>query len=737
MVASMAGSVADVVSTGLLVATSDNRVVWANRALLDLVATGGGVAYDIAAGVVSDGIAGAAHDSAAGVVRDGAGLVSTVGGGYWRGEPDADPVYSARVAVAEAGLPLAGVVPDTEPREAQWQAPDGTTRWLEVRARTLAGGRPPGLGQVVSDGFVLYEIADVTGRRREEETLRLRERWLRHVETIARTGIWEWDLVTNEMEWSDELLAMFGYPTDTQVDYDTFQLLVHPEDRATVESVFDQAIATVTPVEVTHRMYLADRLTECVLEWRGDVLTDDSGTPIRIMGTAHDVTELIRIRRELAHAAAHEPLTEVLNRRATTALLAERLAAGAERTGALLLVDVDNFKIVNDLRGHSAGDTVMRSVAQNLGETLPAVVIGRLGDDEFAVVLQTGDGLDALAVADTLREQVARHTVMVDGFAVRVTVSIGVVSLSAVGDCDTALAHAGLALSEAKDAGRNCARLFTPERHEYLTRRTLVVQRIRDALDAGLLTLEAQPVVDLTSHEVQGYEVLLRLHDGQQPELGPAEFISALAHSDLALSLDRWVVQQTVAALASVAARGARLRLHVNISSRSVEDPDFADFVLSALRAARVDPSQLGIEIAESVAVAAADAVRQLAETLTGAGCRFTLDDFGVALGSFVYLRNLPFTNVKIDGDFLRHVDTSPADAVLVDAVVRIARCLGMYTIAESVDRESLAPALRDLGVDYAQGFHLGPPRPLTELLTGTSDADPQTHEAGLNSFLG
>ncbi|AEH10329.1 diguanylate cyclase/phosphodiesterase with PAS/PAC sensor(s) [Candidatus Protofrankia datiscae] len=734
MVASMAGSVADVVSTGLLVVTSDSRVVWANRALLDLVATGGGAAYDDVAGTVRDHVG---RDSADATEHSGVGPAGTADGGYPWGESDADPVYSARVAVAEAGLPLTGVVPDTGSRQAQWQAPDGTTHWLEVRARTLIGGRPAGFGQTIADSFVLYEITDVTERRHEEETLRLRERWLRHVETIARTGIWEWDLVTNEMEWSDELLAMLGYPTDTRIDYDAFRLLVHPDDRATVEDAFDQAITTVTPVEVTLRMYLADRVTECVLEWRGDVLTGDSGTPIRIMGTAHDVTELVRIRHELAHVSVHEPLTEVLNRRAVTVLLTERLATGVDRTGALLLVDIDNFKIVNDLRGHSVGDTVMRSVAQRLAETLPAAAIGRLGDDEFAVVLHSGDGLEALAVADTLREQVARYAIMVDGFAVRVTVTVGVVPLSAVGDCDTALAHAGLALTEAKEAGRNCAKLFTAERHEYLTRRALMVQRVRDALDAGLLTLQVQPIVDLASHEVQGYEVLLRLHDGQHPEIGPAEFMSVLAHSDLVLSLDRWVVQQTVAALASVAARGERLRLHVNISGRSVEDAGFADFVLSELRAARVDPSQLGIEIAESVAVAAADAVRQLAETLTGAGCRFTLDDFGVGLGSFVYLRNLPFTNVKIDGDFLRHVDTSPADAVLVDAVVRVARCLGMYTIAESIDRESLAPALRDLGVDYAQGFHLGPPRPLTELLAGTSDADPQTHEAGLNSFLG
>ncbi|WP_322779207.1 putative bifunctional diguanylate cyclase/phosphodiesterase [Frankia sp. Cas4] len=749
MVASVVGLVPDVVSAGLLVVTSDSRVVWANRALFALV-TGGAMV----------------HEQSATPDPTGLGVLVQATAGF-------DDMVAARLAVAEAGLPLVGVVPDGEPCEARWQAPDGTTRWLEIRCRALAAGDTGRDRTVGTGGYVLYEIVDNTARHNEEDVAQLRQRWLRHVETIARTGIWEWDLVTNEVEWSDELLAMFGYPTDTYLDYDTYRSLMHPDDVSRIEGVLERAIAEVSPFEFTHRMYLADRVTECVLECHGDVLTDHAGTPIRIMGTAHDVTELIRVRRELIHLTTHDPLTGLRNRQAMTALLSERIAGIADiadiepvermtgiaiasngmapngmaragmapkapaQAGTLLLVDVDDFKDVNDMRGHAVGDAVMGALAQLLAKTLPGAVLGRLGGDEFAVVLESDNGPDGLGVANALCEKVARHTIIVDGVTIRITVSVGVVSLSSATDSDMALARAHLALYEAKDAGRGCARLFTPERYEHVARRISMVQRVRDALDGGLMALDAQPVVDLSSRQVQGYELLLRLRDGRQPDLAPAEFMGALADSDLMLSLDRWVLAQAVAALASATARRERLRLHMNISGQSVADPEFGQFVLSALRAARVDPSQLGLEIPESVAVTSLDAARHLAETLTDAGCRFTLDDFGASVGSFVYLRNLPFTNVKIDGDFLRHVDTSPADTVLVDAVVRVARCLGMYTIAEKVDREPLALALRDLGVDYAQGFLTGRPRPLTDLLAEGSDVDPETREVSLNGFLG
>jgi len=179
--------------------------------------------------------------------------------------------------------------------------------------------------------------------------------------------------------------------------------------------------------------------------------------------------------------------------------------------------------------------------------------------------------------------------------------------------------------------------------------------------------------------------------------------------------LDRWVISEAVTALTS----SVDLRLDVNVSSRSLEDPTFGEWVVATLRRAGVTPVRLGLEITETTAISNLDAARRLATLLRGAGCRFSLDDFGAGFGSFVYLKHLPFTTVKIAGEFVRQADQGGVDRVLVDAVVRAARGLGMSTVAEYVDREPLIPALRDLGVDRGQGYHLGRPAPLSALLAG------------------
>ncbi|MPZ87241.1 MAG: EAL domain-containing protein [Nitriliruptorales bacterium] len=246
-----------------------------------------------------------------------------------------------------------------------------------------------------------------------------------------------------------------------------------------------------------------------------------------------------------------------------------------------------------------------------------------------------------------------------------------------------------------------------------------VLQRVHDSLDAGRMALDAQPILDLATGQVMNYELLVRLRDGIEPLLAPPEFLPSVERTDLMLRLDRWVIGQAVATLATEAARREGLSLEVNVSSRTLEDPSFADDVLNRLRAAGVEPSRLGLEVTESAAITSLDACRRLAERLTVAGCRFILDDFGVGFGSFVYLKRVPFTAVKIAGEFVQQADRTARDMVLVESVVRAARGLGMRTIAEYVDREALVSTLRRLGVDGAQGFHVGRPGPLADLLTG------------------
>jgi diguanylate cyclase (GGDEF)-like protein/PAS domain S-box-containing protein len=600
-----------------------------------------------------------------------------------------------------------GVRPGETDGTVRWPAPDGSTRWWRVTCTVL---EPP-------DRAFLYEITDRT-------TLFLVERqigvpvaeWrLSRFEALAGMGSWVWNLDDDRLELSEAMLVMFGLPPRTRLDSAGYRGLVHPDDAPEVARALAEALRTRRASTHTHRMVVADG-TARTFESRAEVFADADGRPIRVMGTSRDITEEHRARTELAYLAGHDPLTGIANRRRITARLAE---CAAEPAGAtLLLIDIDHFKDINDLRGHAAGDRVIRRIAATVSACLSeGALLGRLGGDEFAAVLPSCDPGYGVALGEKVCDAVAGDPVVDDDAALRITVSIGVTGVVRGEDVEVGLARADLALYEAKNTGRNRARLFAPDQYRQAVARVGLLSRIGDALDGEAMQLDAQPIVDLRSGLPDRWEVLIRLRDGREPVLGPAEFLPAAERTDMVLRLDRWVLARAVRALASAPACRRDLHLEVNISARSLEDDELGEWVLDELSAHGVEPSRLGLEITETTAITNLDAARGLAERLTGAGCGFSLDDFGAGFGSFSHLKHLPFTAVKIDGEFVRQLDTDRVDRALVTAAVEVARELGMRTVAEQVDRPVLVDLLREIGVHDGQGYHLGRPRPLGELL--------------------
>ncbi|MFC0003442.1 putative bifunctional diguanylate cyclase/phosphodiesterase [Micromonospora siamensis] len=620
-----------------------------------------------------------------------------------------------RLGVGLAELPLAGMTPGDNPVDLPVRGTDGVVRWIQVRCHGVEHDGQP---------LRLFELRDVSVERRERERGR-NYRWrLAHIEQLAKVGTWEWDLPSGEVIWSDVLQRMFGLPPGTGLDYPAYRRMVHPDDIGMIEQTLEDALRRGGAFSYTHRMYLADGATLRVFECYGEVFTDSTGAPVRVLGTAHDITAVRRVQDELTRLAERDPLTDLPNRRALLAHIDELLAGGPEPSGALLLVDIDNFKDINDVHGHAVGDEVLRALTRLLRRELPpGTLLGRLGGDEFAVVLPGADAEGALVIAEAMCNAVVRAPVPVAGTGLRVTLSIGAASREPADTRDTMLAHADLALYEAKDAGRNRARLYLPEQYRHAVQRISVVTRVRRALDENRMGLDAQPIVDLATGQVVSHELLVRLRDGAEPVLSPAEFLPTVERDDLIGDLDRWVVATATAALAEPGATRAGLRFDINISARSLESPGFGDWVVRTLRAAGIAADRLGLEVTETAAITNVAAVRHLADALRDAGCRLSLDDFGAGFGSFAYLKHLPFSTVKIAGDFVRQADHGGADPVLIDAVVRAAHGLGMSTVAESVERAALVPALRALGVDAGQGYHLGRPVPLDELSRRTSRA--------------
>lgn len=427
-----------------------------------------------------------------------------------------------------------------------------------------------------------------------------------------------------------------------------------------------------------------------------------------------DPAERDEWQKALIRMADEDPLTGLLNRRALTRELERQLALGGD--GALLLLDLDNFKDINDLRGHPAGDRVMCTLANVLRDRLGSGhILGRLGGDEFAVVLPDTDETAATRIADRLRNAVAAIPVTGGVGTTRITVSAGVAGFRSGDGWQAVLANADLALYASKDGGRNRVTVYEQGHYADTALRVTVLDRLRKALSGGGLELHAMPMVKLGSNRVVGHELLLRLEDGQEPRLGPGEFLPAAERSGLVLEIDRWVAGTAIDTLVAHPYPG--LRFNVNVSGRTLEDEDYAGFVLDRIAAAGVAPGRLGFEITETAAVTNLAAARSLAQKLRASGCRISLDDFGAGFGSFVHLKQLPITGVKIDGEFVRAIDYGSRDTVLVQGIVDIARGLGVSVVAEWVERATQVDALKRLGVRVAQGFHLGTPEPLSDLL--------------------
>ncbi len=479
----------------------------------------------------------------------------------------------------------------------------------------------------------------------------------------------------------------------------------------------DRAIKSVRPTLLIRRDG-----NELYIESTASPIRDGKGNVTGGVLVFHDVSESRELNRRLSYHASHDLLTGLVNRREFEERLARALksARARETSYALLYLDLDQFKIVNDSCGHSAGDALLGQ----LGALLKSKIrwrdtLARLGGDEFGVLLESCSLDEAMQTAETLRITICDFKFMWDERAFRLGVSVGVVPITADNeDVAALLSAADSACAAAKEAGRNRIHSFQENDIDLMRRRREMqwAARINNALEENRFELFRQTIQPLQKNEEGAhYEILLRMRDESGGIISPGLFIEAAERYGITPNIDRWVIRSAFRWLVSEADERERLKLcSINLSGQSLGDEKFLPFVIDQFQMSGLDATKICFEITETAAIASYSQANRFINALKELGCKFALDDFGTGLSSFGYLKHFPVDYLKIDGSFVKEILHDPIDREMVRSINEIGHLTGKQTIAEFAENEEIITMLRGMGIDYAQGYGVSEPKRVT-----------------------
>ena len=477
--------------------------------------------------------------------------------------------------------------------------------------------------------------------------------------------------------------------------------------------------------------YLAVDGVKHVLSINGKPCFSSTNKFLGYRGTGQDITKAHQLSEELSYQATHDDLTSLLNRREFERRLKRSIKSSQAGQGshAFCFLDLDQFKIINDTCGHIAGDELLRQ----LGSTLRTSVrkrdtLARLGGDEFGVLMEHCTLEQAKRAANQLREAISKFHFQWEGRVFHIGVSIGLVPINEMSkNIETILSMADNACYAAKDGGRNRIHIYHPDDAELALRHGEMqwLSRINNALDTDQFLLYYQPIVPISGNkqEVKHIEILLRMSDEKDKIFMPGAFLPASERYGQSIRIDQWVVSAAFKWLSCHADQLTQLSLcTINLSGASIADEEFLEFICNQHKATGVDSNKIAFEITETAAIANLPRAVGFIEALQKIGFRFALDDFGSGLSSFAYLKNLPVDFLKIDGLFVKDIADDPIGFAMVKSINEIGQLLGKQTVAEFVENDAILLKLKEIGVDYAQGYGIGIPRPIDELLTIKSD---------------
>lgn len=567
---------------------------------------------------------------------------------------------------------------------------------------------------------------DISARKQAERLQSESDRRLAFTLEAAKFGDFTLDLRTGVMLHSMQHDRCFGYTTPIiDWNYEIFLSHIVEEDRHRINAIFQAAKAAGQDYEIEFQA----RWPDGTVRWlwsKGRFYLDEDGKPERAVGIVGDITERKQAEAEINRLAYFDQLTGLPNRRWLMDHLdtACRQAQADKRVDAVLFMDLDHFKRVNDVRGHIVGDALLKRMADRIRERLgDRGTAGRLGGDEFVIHIanaakqfETGNAV-ALKIAHEILLAI-QPPVEIDGQVYSVSVSIGVTLFPKADEtANDLLREADTAMYRAKEAGRNRVVIFEASMHAELEFQLGLERDLTEALHSDELQLLCQPQIDHAGNTV-GAELLLRWNQTERGEISPAVFIPLAEESDLILRIGRWVIDAACNIEVKTRQQGRTIPLSINISPKQFKHPTFVSQVTEALALTKACASRLIFEVTEGLLIEDMEQIVECMKILGALGIRFSIDDFGTGYSSLSYLKRLPLYELKIDKSFVEDLPTDADDVAIVQSMLSIAKHLQLRVVAEGVETRAQADFLINSGCDCLQGYLLGRPVAIGQFLT-------------------
>ncbi|HTX47528.1 MAG TPA: EAL domain-containing protein [Solirubrobacteraceae bacterium] len=533
----------------------------------------------------------------------------------------------------------------------------------------------------------------------------------------ANDGIWDWDLGADRIYFSPRWHEILGRPERSDDDDPCAWFnLVHADDLLRLRAAIDAHLAGQTPHLLSqHRMRHSDGSWRWVLT-RGLAIRDVDGIATRMAGSLSDITDRLAAERQLQHDALHDGLSGLPNRALFMDRVDQVMQRAVRQPGigcAVLYLDIDRFKLVNDSLSHAIGDHLLMALARRIaGVVRPGDTVARIGGDEFTMLLDgVVSGDEAMLVAERVQGALAQ-SFAVDGHDLFVTASVGIALSSPKTSPQELIRNADIAMYDAKRRGRARCAIFDESMHRRVVDRLSRQNELRQAVEQSLLPIHYQPIIDLATGRVSGLEALVRWPEGW-PEVAPLDFIPIAEETGVIGPLGLHVLRTALATLAEWRRSGLvseEVQMSVNVSGRQLDDPALPQNVRAAIAAAGLPGRALRLELTESTLMQEPQRMRGIIREVCSSGVGLHLDDFGTGYSSLAALHQFPVDALKIDRSFVASIDSGSGSDVIVRSTIALAHSLGLRVIAEGIERKEQLQRLRTLGCEYGQGFLFSPP---------------------------